>query len=245
MGQPTPPGDMPLYDGLGSEWNDIVGALPEDRRAELAPKLAERVSAYEDQLQSYKPWEDLQKSGITPEQAGTALSVFTQIENNPREVYEVLGKHLGITPAQAQQVVEDLDEEDEDDPRIIALKNQVDTLTQITLAERQSQVQAQQQKEQDELLESELAGIKKKYGDDVPEDEILMRMLHKNMTAEQAYQEYSARADEIRKRRPAPMLLGNGGQVASRTLDPRKLDSPGTKNLVAQMLDHANSVAKQ
>lgn len=245
MGQPTPPGDMPLVEGLGPEWNDIVSAFPEDVRSEIAPKLRERVSQYESQIEQYRPWEEFNKSGITPEHAQTALGLFSTIENNPREVYETLGKHLGISPQQAKEVVEDLDEADQTDPEIQRLKQQVDTLAQITLAQRQQETQAQIQQEQDEKLESELAEIKKKYGNDVPEDEIVMRMLYKDMTAEQAYQEYSSYADEIRRRRPAPMVLGSGGAVASRAIDPRKLDSPGTKSLVAQMLDHANHVAKQ
>lgn len=240
MGQPTPPGDMPLYEGLGPEWNDIVGAFPEAQRAELAPKLKERISSYESQLEGYKGWDDFQKSGITPDHAKTALDLFSTIENNPQQVYDTIGKYLNISPAQAQEVVEEI-EENGSDAEIKALKQQIDTLSQIQLAQHQMTQQEQLAAEQDAQLDAEISGIKKKYGDDIPEDEILMRMMHKNMTAEQAYQEYSQRVDDIRSRRPAPMLLGNGGSVPSRAIDPRKLDSKGTKDLVTQMLDHANA----
>jgi hypothetical protein len=242
MGQPTPPGDnVPLFEGLGPEWNDIVGAIPEDRRAELAPKLKERISAFEP-LQQYS---DFAKSGITPEQISTSLNLFSIIENNPKEVYETLGKHLNITPAQAEQVVEQLEESDGSDPEIAALKQQVETLAQIALAQRQQTTQEKMAAEQDALLDSEIQGIKKKYGNDVPEDEILMRMLHKNMTAEEAYTEYSSRAEDIRKRRPAPFVMGQGGHVPNQQLDVKTLDNKSTKNLVAQMLDHANSLARE
>lgn len=236
MGQPTPPGDVPLVEGLGSEWNEFVSAFPEDKRAELGPKLKERVSGYE----SLEPWREFQKSGITPEHADTAINLFSLIENDPKQVYEAIGNHLGITPAQVKEAVKELEEVSDDDPRVATLQQQVDTLTQIMLAQRQMTAQEQQAAEQDQALNEELEGIKKKYGD-VPEDEILMRMLHKNMTAEQAYEEYTGRVSEIQKRRPAPMIMGSGGVVPNRAIDVKKLDNAQTKSLVAQMLDHANA----
>jgi hypothetical protein len=241
MGQPTPPGDIPLYEGLGTEWNDIVSAIPEDRRAELGPKIKERLSGYEP-LQQYA---DLHKSGITAEQAGTALNLFSIIENNPREVYETLGKHLGITAEAAKEAVEELEEENGDDPRIQTLQQQVDTLAQIALAQRKMSTEERQNAEADAALDKEITELKNKYGKDLPEDEIIMRMIHKNLTAEQAYQEYSGRVAEIQKRRPAPMIMGQGGAIPSRAIDVKKLDNKGTKNLVAQMLDHANAERNQ
>lgn len=238
MGQPTPPGDnVPLYEGLGPEWNDIVGALPEDKRSELAPRLKERLDAYE----PLKQWEDFHKKGITPEQADTALNLYKIIDSNPREVYETIGKHLGLTAAEAEQVVEELEDADQNDPRIAKLQQQVETLAQIALTQNQQTQQQRLAEEQDALLEAEITAIKKKYGDDVPEDQLVMRMLHKNMTAEQAYQEYSQFVSEIRSRRPSPMILGGGGNVPPRRIDPIKLDNKDTKSLVAQMLDHANA----
>lgn len=235
MGQPNPPGDIPLIEGLGSEWNEFVNAIPEDKRAEFGPKLRERISAYE----PLKQWEDLHKSGITPEHASTALSIYTVLENNPREVYDTLAKHLGITPQQAQQVVEEIEEGDEDDPRIRKMQQQIDTLSQIALAKNQQETQSRLEQEQDAALDKEMTALKKKYGD-FPEDEVIMRMLYSNITAEQAYQEYTGRVSEIQKRRPSPMILGSGGAVPPQAIDPKKLSTSETKNLVTQMLQHAN-----
>jgi hypothetical protein len=241
MGQPNPPGDIPLVEGLDPSWNEFVQYVPEDKRAEFAPKFKERISAYE----PLKQWEDLHKSGITPDQAGTALNLMTTIENNPKEVYETIGNYLNITPAQAQEVIEEIQDGDSDDPRIQRLEQQLDTLAQIALAQRDMTVQEKQAQQEDAKLEKEISDVIAKYGDDVPEDEILMRMLHKNMTAEQAYQEYSGRVSEIRKTRPAPRLMGSGGNVPNNAIDVTKLTTPQTKNLVAQMLDHANAERKR
>jgi uncharacterized protein affecting Mg2+/Co2+ transport len=193
---------------------------------------------------SYEPWEQFQKSGITPDHADTALRLFATIENNPKEVYETIGRHLGITPAEAKEVVKEVEKESasgNEDPRIARMEDQLKTLAEIALAQRQMTAQEQQAAEQDAAIETEINDIKKKYGNDIPEDEILMRMLHKGMTAEQAYEEYTGRVNEIRQRRPAPMIMGSGGSIPNRGIDPRKLNSKDTKELVAQMLDHANA----
>ncbi len=240
MGQPNPPGDIPLIEGLGSEWNDIVSAIPEEQRAELAPKLKERVSSYTE----LENWRDLHKSGITPDQAGSALNLYNIIENNPKQVYDLIGKSLGITAKEAEQVVEELEEGDPEDPRIATLQNQVETLVAIQLAERQQKTEAETKAEADKWLDGELASLKKKYGDSVDEEQVIMRMVQKGLTAEQAHNEHISYVDSIRARRPAPTLLGGGGSVPQKAIDPTKLSNKETKSLVAQYLEHAKQQGK-
>lgn len=240
MGQPTPPGDIPLYEGLGTEWNDIVGALPEDKRSELASTLKSRIDSYA----PLKQWEEFQKQGITPDQAGTALNLFNVIETNPKHVYETLGNYLGITPQEAKAVVKEVEktgglEGASEDPRIATMQNQIQTLVEIQLAQRQQSTQEQQISQQEELLNKEIDDLKNKFGDDVNEREILMRMLHEGMTAQQAHEDYSNMVSDIRRKRPSPMLMGNGGIVPRKAIDPTKLDNRATRDLVAQMMQHA------
>lgn len=239
MGQPNPPGDIPLVEGLGTEWNDIISAIPEDRRAEFGPKIKERLSGYE----PLRQWEDLQKSGITPDHVGTALNIYHVIENNPREVYETIGKHLGITPQQAKEVVKEVQEEVDSgntSPELVALQNQVNILAQIALAQRETEQSASVAAQQDKLLEDEMTALKNRHGE-FPEDEIIMRMLHKELSAEEAYNDYMSHVTEIQKRRPAPFVMGSGGAIPRQPLDVTKLTGPETKNVVAQMLGQANN----
>jgi|SRR5882724_2266534 len=242
MTQATPPGDIPLYEGLGAEWNDIVGALPEDRRAELAPRLKERLDARDASYAPLKQWEDLQKSGVSPDHVGAALNIFSAIENNPRQIYDTLAKYLNITPTQAKAAVEtleDVTEENGEDPRLQTMQQQIDTLAQIALAQRKMSTEEQQVAEQEAILEKDMTALKNKYGEgEVNEEEVLMRMLHKGMSAEDAFQEYSGMVTQLRSRRPSPMLLGSGGVVPRKAVDVTKLDSAGTKSLVAQMMQH-------
>ena len=229
------PEGTPLFEGLGPEWNDVVGAFPEDKRTELATALKSRIDQYE----PLKQWEDFQKSGITPDQAGQALNIYSTLENDPRRIYEAIGKHLGITAQQAEKVVEEIEETDDDvDPRFKTLQQQVETMSQILLMNKQQETQATLRAEGEASLQRDLDGLKKKYGD-IDEQEVIFRMLHADMTPEQAYADYTKKFDQIRARRPSPLVMGGGGQVPQKAIDPTKLDSKETKNLVAQMLQHA------
>jgi hypothetical protein len=238
---PTPPGDnVPLYDGLDSSWNDIVGAFPEDKRGELAPILKSRIEEVQKQYEPLKQWEDLAKSGITPEHASTALSIYSMVENNPKQIYEELGKYLGISTAQAEKVAEAVQEDDSNDPRIQELQHKIDTIGQVLLAERNQTMAQKQQAEADAALERELVALNKKYPD-VNEEEVVMRALQKNISLEEAYQDYTRFVSEVRKRPMTPMVMGAGGAIPKPNVDVRKLDSRATKDLVAQMITHANN----
>jgi len=249
MGQPTPPGDLPLIEGLDPSWNELVNYIPEDKRAEFGPKLKERVTSATSEYEPLKQWEGFQKSGVTPDQADTALRLFNLIETNPRQVYDAIAGHLGITTEQAKEVVKEVKADQAANPydsKIKTMEEQMATMSQIMLAQRQMTAKEQQDAEMDAVVDQELSDIKKKYGNDVPDDQILMRMYTKNMTAEEAYQEYAGFVTDVRSRRPAPMIMGAGGNIPSnRAIDPTKLNSKETKNLVAQMLDHANAEANK
>lgn len=245
MGQPTPPGDnVPLYEGLDPSWNDIVSAFPEDRRGDLAPLLQSRVSEIEKKYEPLQQYADFAKSGISPDQMSTALNVYATIENNPKLVYETLAKHLNISTETAKDIVQEVQEGDDDDPRIATMQNQINTLMQIKVAEHQRSTQQQMVAEQEAVLDRELKSLQKKYGD-FDEEQILMRMQHKGLSAEDAYKEYETMVSNLRRTRPAPMIMGQGGQIPRNAIDPTKLDSKSTKALVVDMLNHANQLRNQ
>ncbi len=238
---PNPPGDnVPLYEGLDASWNDVVAAFPEDKRNELAPLLKSRLDSIEEGYKPLKQWEDLAKSGVTPEHASTALGVYSIIENNPKQVYDALAQHLNITPAQAEEIVEAVEEGDESDPRIQELQHKIDTLMQIKLAEHQQSTAQRQQAEADAMIDKELTALRKKHGD-FDEEQVVMRMLHKGIKAEDAFLEYTNMVSDLKKRPITPMVLGGGGGIPKPGIDVRKLDGKSTRSLVAQMMTHANT----
>lgn len=241
MGQPLPPGDLPLIEGLDSSWNEFVSYIPEDKRGEFAPKFKERISSYETQLNEYKPWQEFQKAGVTPEQADAAMNLFSIIENNPKQVYDAIGNHLGLTAAEAKEVVKQVQDGDPRDSQIAALQEKFETLAQIAVAQKQQTTQEKEAQEYDAWVDGEINTIKKKYGADIPEEQIIMRMAHMEMTAEEAYQDYAQMVTNIRSKRPSPMVMGPGGPVPPKSVDVKALNSKETKSLVAQMLEHSNS----
>ena len=234
MGQPTPPGDLPLYDGLGAEWNDVFGVIPEDKRGEIGAVIKSRISDYDNRLNSYKNWDDVVKTG-NPDQVKTALGIYNLVENRPQEVYELLGRHLGISTQQAKEVAETVEGSDSDDPRIVEMQKRIDTMTQIMLAQKQDEVRLSQEAEAEAALNKEMDSLRNKYGK-FDEEQILLRMVHKGLSAEDAYKEYEGMVSQIRSTRPAPMLLGQGGSIPRQGVDPRSLNSKDTKDLVANIL---------
>ncbi len=237
MTNPTPPGDIPLYDGLGTEWNEVLNAIPEELRGTVAPAIKSKVSSYDEKLNSYKAWDDVIKTG-NPDLVKTAIGTYEVLENRPKEVYELLGRHLGISAAQAKEAVQELDSDDSGDPVVAQLQQQVDTLSQIILSQRQEEIKSTQLAQQEAALGKELDSLKQKYGE-YDEEQILWRMHDKGLSAEDAYKEYEAMVNSIRAKRPAPMVLGQSGSIPRQAVDPRKLDSKDTKNLVAQLLQQS------
>lgn len=244
MTYPTPPGDnVPLYEGLDPSWNDFVSVIPEEKRADFASK----VSSIHQQYEPLKQWEDFSKSGITPEHASTALSIYSMVENQPQKIYEELGKYLGISPQAAQQVAETVQQnnnsdDDEIDPRIATMQQQLETLMQIKVAEHNQAQEAQRRAEAEAAIESEWKALKKKHPEITERDEgeIFMRASQKDLNLEQAYNDYLNFLSEVRRGRPTPMVMGAGGSMPAPGIDVKKLDTAGTKAIVAQMLAASN-----
>jgi hypothetical protein len=237
MTNPTPPGDIPLYDGLGAEWNDVFSAIPEDIRGTVGSAIKGKVSSYDEKLNSYKSWDDVIKNG-DPDFVKTAIGVYQSVENRPKEVFELLGRHLGISTEQAKEVAQELEDDNSGDPVVAQLKQQVDTLSQIILSQKQEEIKNSQLQQQEAALAKELDAVKAKYGE-FDEEQILWRMDVKGMSAEDAYKDYEKMVDGIRTKKPAPMVLGQSGSIPRQAIDPRKLDDKDTKNLVAQLLQQS------
>jgi hypothetical protein len=254
-GAPTPDNaNIPLLQGIDADWNDVIKYIPEDKRAEAGQHLATRVAKYKETEAAYEPWKEFSGSGVDPQYAQQALLVLDALENRPQEVYELLQKHLGLTPQQAAQVVnqqqqtQQTTEEPEFDfsahPEFQAMKRQLDAASQILLARRNEEQQMVERAQADQALEDDINALKSKVGNNIPEREILMRMAYggsdgNTLSAEEAYADYMESVKNIQKYRPSPLVMGGGGPIPTSPIDVKKLDSAGTKSLVVQMLENA------
>lgn len=244
------PGDpssgIPLIEGGNPAWNDLVQYIPQEKRTEAANVLKEWDSSYNKLQEEHAPWRDFAKSGISPEYADTAFKFMSVAERDPQMVYQRLGEFLGISTEEVKEMAEESKPSDdgtttpsldiETHPAYQKLQQTVDTLSKIVVAQHQSELTSAEEKKQEAALEKELSMLKDKHGD-FPEREIVMRMLHAGMTPDEAMADYNKLVSEIRGRSAAPMLLGSGGPIPKPGVDPQKLDSKGTKDLIVQMLN--------
>lgn len=233
--------------GINPSWNDVLNYVPEDKRNEVIPKLQEWDKNYQKVQSEIAPWKDFISSGVDPETAQFSLNVLSTLEANPRMIYEALGNHLGITPGQAKELVEDqglLEAEKQlnkqtkelDDPRLTKLQEQTDAMARILLARREEEAVAAEEA----ALDEELSALRDKYGE--YDEEYVLAKMHAGMDSEEAVKAYIEHEEAILRRRPvAPRILGGGGQIPSPAIDPGKLDSKGTKELIVQMLQAAQA----
>lgn len=240
---PAPtPNDMPLVEGGNPAWNDVLQYVPEEKRTEVVPKLQEWDQNYQQVQEGYNQWKEFADGGVDPETARVALNMMSMIEQNPQHAYEVLGKHLGVTPQKAQEIVEEetgqIEGSTTQQPDYVTkeqwdnLNQKADAMAQILLAQRQEEEVAQQ----NEQLDQELADLKDKHGE-FPEHEVIYRMLHSDMSAEEALTDYHKFEENLlRQRRSAPRVLSGGGQIPQPKVDIVKASDKEARNVVADML---------
>lgn len=236
--EPPTPNSMPLVEGGNPAWNDVLQYVPEEKRQEVVPKLQEWDKNYQQVQESLNPWKEFVDSGVDPETAQIALNVLQTIETNPEAVYEAIGKSLGITTEEAEELVDEVTAEELPTTGAIskeqfeALAQQSNAMAQILLAKREEEMLAQQEQE----LNKELTDLRNKFGD-FPENEVIYRMLHSDMSAEEALKDYVQFEENLFRRRPtAPRVLSGGGMIPQPKVDPVKLDDKGTRDHVAEML---------
>lgn len=242
--------EEPLIEGGNPAWNSLLEHVPEDKREAVVPMLKEWDTNYNQVNEKYSQWKELEDSNISPEDAQMGLNLMAAFENQPHMVYEMLGNHLGISTKEAKEMVEEeaekqTTEQQQQTPSIdpnafSELENKFNTMAQIMLGQKAEQEQAAQNDAADKALNAELEALQKQVGD-LPENEILMRMAYaadngQPISAEEAYKNYMEHVEEIQRRRPAPFVLGGGGQIPREKIDVKKLNESETKSLVAQML---------
>lgn len=123
-------------------WSPIFEKLPDEFHGMLKPEFEKWDQGYRSLEQErnkyrdrYQPFED-----IPAENLAAAYNLY-QTLNTPdgqKQIYEALGEHLGVTPAQAQQIVEQQEAEPEGDPgdnpweqQYNGLKQQFDQMQQM------------------------------------------------------------------------------------------------------------------
>lgn len=248
--------DGSTYQGNPSH-QEFLNAIPEQYHEAVTPVLQkwdQGVNERFTKVQSeYAPWNDVIQSGNTPQDVTLALNVLQTMLNNPREIYDALNSQYNFADqttggqqssqqnsnsgASDQGQNEPPDLQTAYDQRIAMIENNYQRLAEFMLNNQEQQQAAQE----DQALEVELAGLKKKYGD-FDEPYVLSQMLHLGKTSEEAVQMFQQMTGRIAQQGPRPLLLGaSGGAVPGQGFNPVKASDKEAKDVAVEMINAMNA----
>lgn len=239
--------------GRNPAWDPVLSLIPSQLHEGVVPHLKKWDENFQTELQKvqsqYEPLKPLLESGADAETLQRALGFYQLAEKNPQRVYEEMAKYYGFGQDQGQQEqVQDsddefsLDGEDDEDPRYAALKQNQEAIAQVLL----SQHEKEQMQQFEQQVEQEVATIKESHPDMSEEDEVMMYRIAvaNNCSLTDAAQELfkyteSKQQAALKTAPHAPSVMSANGVIpGQQPIDPRKLDSKGTKDLVRSILEN-------
>jgi hypothetical protein len=131
-------------------------------------------------------------------------------------------------------------------PELVAKLERLDHVEQLAELTGRAQLEAQQQRQQEEELaafDQHLSELRTKYGN-YDEDWVLSHISARGVTPEEAvkaYQAWEQQALAAAQQRRLPHIMSAGGGMPSNQVDPSTLSPKDTKALVAEMIMMANS----
>lgn len=187
-------------------------------------------------------WADSLLEQYEPDDVAAAVQIAEQLQADPQGFISRLQNNLGIM----EQGPDDFgpygaEDGNEDDPYADRF-SQLEQALATVVEQLQGQQSAQQQAQEDAELEKALTELKTQHGE-FDEDWVLTRAMKNGGDLDKAVQEYNAWVEQVRTQalRPSPRPLGQGGGLPSSDIDPTKLNSRETRDLVTKILNEANS----
>lgn len=212
-------------------WQPYLDQVPDGFKDQFRPVFQEwdknTNQKFQDIHKQYEPlkqYESFAKQGIDPRVAQAGVALVQELQKDPQAFYERLGSAYGLTPAQAEQLVEDADNDVDEtvvDPRLDQIQSQ-----QEFIMNRFQEEQAQQAKAHaDQELETEIQSLRQTHPDIVDEDmtsiwyrAIAGAQINPQYSLETAYQSFAQERANWAQNRPgtsAPRVLGNNGQLST------------------------------
>lgn len=238
--------------GINPAWNDMLGIIPEDLHSQVTPHLRNWDTNFNTKVQQvqseYAPFAEFKEAGVSPEQIRMSMGLAKALEDNPKQVYDLLAQQFNFGAGPGQGDPDVVDDELADLPDAVkqklemfdAVQKQLDTLTQWAVTQQNSSAEAQE----DQALENLMANLKTEHGE-FDEHYVLSKM-QAGMDPKDAVADYNSFVERITtdaQRPKAPKILGSGSIIpGEQGVDPRKLNPQATKDLVTQML--ANNAAQ-
>lgn len=251
----TPVADNPA-------WSDFLSGFPESMHDSIKPHLTkwdqgvnQRIDQVHSEWADFKPYKD---AGITADVINQAYGIYQAINDNPAEVYRILGESYGPSiqpqvnstpvpngqgqpnpPAPNQPTGDEYEigQGGQFNPEVARLQAMTENMANIMLAqENQRREQAE-----DAILDSELKSAHEKHGKF--DDDFVLRYLNSGMNMEQAVGAYNSMLNQVRSdanRPQAPTVISGSGPLPSNQINPAKLNGSDTRTLVANMIRASN-----
>ena len=123
---------------INPAWEPVLKVIPEQMHGLVTPHLRRWDDNYRALQAQYTPWKQgFVDRGYNADQMQNAATIFRMVNDNPQEFYRRLGEALGVSPQQAEQMVENENEgedsyyeEDQQQGIPPQLQQQLDQLTQ-------------------------------------------------------------------------------------------------------------------
>jgi hypothetical protein len=224
-------------------WQEILDAIPEQYREALMPTLEKWDKGVSKRFQSlhskYEPLKQYEE--YDPNELEIAINLKQAIEADPRAVWELLAQTYDLQPLEqgaSEQGSVDMGQqfyEEGEGPDPLLLQ------TQQQLAEQAAEIaalkQARELEEAEEQLDAYVTWLHTEHGEF--DDDYVVTLMANGVDGVEAVNRYNAKfaANGGAPALPAaPKVMGAGGGVPSRAIDPNTLSNNETKDLVAQML---------
>lgn len=220
---------------------DFLKGVPDEDRAVVEKYIKDWDAGVTKRFQSihdkYSAFKD-----VDPDEMTAAFNMMQLVESDPAFVYSQLAEYLqqngGLPQMGQEQVQEEYDEDDPYAEKFGRMEQLVTALAERFL-EAEEQTKAQQE---DAQLDSIMSQLHDSHGD-FDEHYVLAKMLQ-GFEPEDAVAAWgktleTALETQRTSRRPAP-VMGSGGGVPGGGVDPSKLNSSQTQELIAQMLQAAS-----
>lgn len=215
-------------------WASHLEKFPEGMRGLARDSFAEFDKGVQSQFekihQQYAPYKPFLENKVDPQRLIDAYNFALNLEQDPVGTTKLLAQQLGISLAEAQQVVDEAQQEgDEDenvDPRYQQLEQNFQNLSEFIQQQEQQRIAQEQQAQLDAELDSGFAEIESQIGGKLPDlvkNQVLQQMLYMSsmqnraVTVQEAFAEVNKFVEQIRQQpRPgatAPRVTPSGGSI--------------------------------
>lgn len=244
-------------------WSDFLRTFPESMHDSIKPSLAKwdegvnrRIEQVHSEWADFKPFKD---AGVSAEVLNQAYGIFQAINDNPQEVYRILGESYGyanqpqtnpnpapneqgqlnpqVQPNQPTGDEYELGQGGQFNPEVARLQAMTENMAQILIAQEQQRQQAAE----DAALDAELSAAREKHGNF--DEDFVLRYVASGMNMDQAIGAYQSMVNSARSaanRPAAPTVISGSGPLPSQQINPSSLNNKDTRALVAQMFKAAN-----